>query len=49
MELLLQHLEFHLGNAAMLPLLGQAAVARGHADKLADELHEREGERKDEG
>ncbi|CAB5693599.1 Arabinose efflux permease [Delftia tsuruhatensis] len=23
---------FHLGNAAMLPLLGQAAVARGHAD-----------------
>ena len=23
---------FHLGNAAMLPLLGQAAVARGHAN-----------------
>lgn len=23
---------FHLANAAMLPLLGQAAVARGHAD-----------------
>lgn len=23
---------FHLGNAALLPLLGQAAVARGHAD-----------------
>lgn len=26
---------FHLGNAAMLPLLGQAAVARGEADPSA--------------